>query len=441
MCDCIVWKVDRLARNTNVHSAIRVQLAQYGVKLESVTEPIDDDPLGRAMEGILAVFAQLDNDMRTQRTTGGMKARTEEGGWPHDAPYGYSKDRTPSGASTIKPNEDAPTAKKLLEEFSTGAYTVEQAVELSYQLGIRTKAGEKRTWQTVKNMLTNPRYMGYVSSKFTEGKLIKGLHQSLISERIYYKNQSILSGNTKNNSKQAEEDWPLRGGFLKHICGKPMTGSAPRGKSGPSPRYSCMACRKSEIGAAVSKMRAPLHEDFMTLLNQVRPSENMQRLFKEITLRQWNQEFKEALSFSQKIDKEMAALMNRKSKILDLFIEEQLTEEQKNEKIKDTDDSINALKLRRIEAEEVVEDKESIIDGALMFMSEPASFWNLSGIELKKRVQDAIFPVGLTYDCEKGFRTPILSESYLLIKEIALAGDENPNVVAASGLEPLTPGL
>lgn len=88
-----------------------------------------------------------------------------------------------------------------------------------------------------------------------------------------------------------------------------------------------------------------------------------------------------------------------------------------------------------------MEDKESIIDGALMFMSEPASFWNLSGIELKKRVQDAIFPEGLTYDCEKGFRTPILSESYLLIKEIALAGDENPNVVAPAGLEPATSGL
>lgn len=438
---CIVWKIDRLARNTNVHSAIQVQLMKFGVKLESVTEPIDSGIMGRAMEGILAVFAQLDNDMRTQRTTGGMKARTEEGGWPHDAPFGYSKDRTPSGASSIKPNEDAPIAKKFLEEFSTGAYTVEQAVELSDKMGIRTKAGKKRTWQTVKNMLTNPLYMGFVSSKYTDGKLINGLHIPLISERIYYKNQSILSGNTKNNSKQAEEDWPLRGGFLKHTCGKPMTGSAPRGKSGPSPRYSCMVCRKSEVGVAVSKMRAPLHEDFMTLLNQVRPSENMQKLFKEITLRQWNQEFKEALAFSQKIDKEMAVLMNKKSKILDLFIEEQLTEEQKNQKIKDADDAINELKLRRVEAEEVVEDKESIIDGALMFMSEPASFWNLSGIELKKRVQDAIFPEGLVYDCEQGFITPVLSESYLLIKEIALAGDQNPNVVAPTRIELVTSSL
>lgn len=34
-----------------------------------------------------------------------------------------------------------------------------------------------------------------------------------------------------------------------------------------------------------------------------------------------------------------------------------------------------------------------------------------------------------------------LSESYLLIKEIALVGDENPNVVAATGIEPVTSSL
>lgn len=438
---CIVWKVDRLARNSEYHHIIKAQLLKVGVKLVSVTEPIDDTPMGNLMDSMLAAFAQFDNDIRLARTTGGMKARTEQGGWPHDAPYGYSKHRTPSGASSLKPNEDAPIAKRFLEEFSTGAYTVKQAVDLSNKLGIRTRDGKPRTWQTVKNMLTSPLYMGSVKSKYTGGEILSGVHEAIISERIYYKNQSILSGNTKNQSKQAEEDWPLRGGFLRHVCGRPMTGSAPRGKGGPSPRYSCMTCRKSEIGAAVSKMRAPLHDDFMELLGGVRPSQKMQRLFKEITLKQWNKEFKEALSVSQKLNKEVDSLKDRKSKIIDMFIADQLTEEQKDEKLQQADIQINELRLRMVEADEYVEEKESIIDGALMFMSDPASFWNISGIDLKKRVQDVIFPEGLVYDCETGFRTPVLNESYLLIKEIALAGDQNPNVVAATGIEPVTLGL
>lgn len=438
---CIVWKVDRLARNSEYHHIIKAQLIKVGVKLVSVTEPIDDTPMGNLMDSMLAAFAQFDNDIRLARTTGGMKARTEQGGWPHDAPYGYSKYRTPSGASSIKPNDDAPIAKRFLEEFSTGAYTVEQAADLSNKMGIRSRNGKPRTWQTVKNMLTSPLYMGSVKSKYTDGETLKGLHEAIISERIFYKNQSILSGNTKNHSKQAEDAWPLRGGFLKHTCGKPMTGSAPRGKGGPSPRYSCMTCRKSKIGSPVSKMRVPLHDEFMDLLGDVRPSKKMQELFKTITLRQWNEESKDAIAVSQKLGKEVDSLKERKSKIIDMFIADQLTEEQKNEKLQNTDIQINELRLRMVEADEYVEEKESVIDGALMFMSDPASFWNISGIELKKRVQDAIFPEGLVYDCADGFRTPVLSESYLLIKEIALAGDQNPNVVPGARIELATSGL
>ena len=85
---CIVFKVDRLARNSEYHHIIKAQLLKTGVKLVSVTEPIDDSPMGNLMDSMLAAFAQFDNDIRLARTTGGMKARTEQGGWPHDAPYG-----------------------------------------------------------------------------------------------------------------------------------------------------------------------------------------------------------------------------------------------------------------------------------------------------------------------------------------------------------------
>ncbi len=86
-------------------------------------------------------------------------------------------------------------------------------------------------------------------------------------------------------------------------------------------------------------------------------------------------------------------------------------------------------------------EKEQIIDSALLFMSEPASYWNLASLPLKKRMQDLLFPEGLVYDCEEGFRTPVLSNTHLLIKEIALSGDENPSLVAATGIEPVTSSL
>ena len=182
---CIIWKVDRLARKSEYHHVIKAALAKQGVKLVSVTEPIGDDPMGNLMDGVLASFAQFDNDIRTLRTTGGMRARTAEGGWPHDAPFGYKKARTATGKTTIAANEQAPIAKQFLEEFSTGAYTVKDAVDLAFGFGIKTKAGKKRSWQSVKNILTSPLYMGYIRSKYTDGATIKGLHDGMIEEKLF----------------------------------------------------------------------------------------------------------------------------------------------------------------------------------------------------------------------------------------------------------------
>lgn len=439
---CIVWKVDRLARKSEYHHVIKAQLAKFGVKLVSVTEPIGDDPMGNLLDGVLASFAQFDNDIRLARTTGGMRARTQQGGWPHDAPVGYKKWRTPKGVSSVEPNEDQQKVIDFLIEFSTGAYTVEQARFLALENGITDTKGKVRRWQSIKNLLTNPLYAGFVRSKYTDGQLIKGVHKALVGERIYYKNLAIVAGNIKNNSRQAEPEWPFRGGFLKHICGHCMTGGAPiSGNGQPSARYCCVYCRASVLGRQVSKMRDTVHVEFLELLGRVRPTEETQRLFKAIVLRTWNEEFKDALVVSTRVDAELAELKHKKSRILDLFIEGKLNEAEKNAKIQQAEEEIAKQNLQRVEADAYVQEKEQIIDGAMLFMAEPETFWKLAELPLKKRIQDLIFPEGLVYDCEDGFRTPVLNKSYLLIQKIPADNAEIPCLVAASGFEPLTPGL
>jgi site-specific DNA recombinase len=41
------------------------------------------------MEGVLASFAQFDNDVRSDRTRAGMRAALELGRWTFPAPIGY----------------------------------------------------------------------------------------------------------------------------------------------------------------------------------------------------------------------------------------------------------------------------------------------------------------------------------------------------------------
>jgi site-specific DNA recombinase len=221
-------EVDRVARRSEYHHIIKAQLAKLGIALVSVTEPISDDPSGNLMESVLAAIAQFDNDVRTLRTTTGMKARTEQGGWPHDAPYGYKNARAASGVASLAPDPDtAPIVTALLEKCATGDYTVKQLADVAYELGVRNKSGGKRGWQAVKGMLVSPLYAGFVRSAFTNGKHIKGLHPPLISEATHYRILALFNGESRSHNRQPELDWPLRG-FLRHTCGKAMTGSAPR---------------------------------------------------------------------------------------------------------------------------------------------------------------------------------------------------------------------
>jgi DNA invertase Pin-like site-specific DNA recombinase len=142
---CIVWKLDRFSRDRDDHVTLRILLKNHGVQLESVTEPIDDTPLGKLMETVLSGFAQFDNDIRTFRTTEGMRKRLEQGGWPHEAPVGYKKSRTPSGITTVQPDPKMASKVRLfLETFSTGEYSVRQASDLAFEMGIKNKKGGRR---------------------------------------------------------------------------------------------------------------------------------------------------------------------------------------------------------------------------------------------------------------------------------------------------------
>lgn len=441
---CIVWKLDRFARNSDDHVMIRAILRKNGVSLVSVTEPIDDSPTGKLMETVLSGFAQFDNEVRTHRTTEGMKKRLEQGGWPHDAPVGYVKARTRDGITSIAPHPEMGSKLTMfLEAFSTGQYTVKQAADLAYELGIRNGRGGKRTWQTIENTLKNPIYAGYIQSKYTNGNRYVGLHQPLISEVTYNKNQRILAGKQKAFTRSDENDYPLRRDFLRcAYCGKFVTASAPRGASGIKyPRYGCIYCKTSIIGKKVSKASDEVHEEFRKILARIRYKEGRLKLFKRIVLQRWCDEYDDALKAVYQVNKELEALQAERAKVNRKFARDELTFSEKQELVKEIDAEISDYMKKKVEADEYADQKEQIVDNAMLFMSDPSEFWNRAPLQIQKAVQRTLFPYGLAYDFETGFGTIELNESYLLIQKLAPEDAKDSIVVAASGLEPLTPGL
>lgn len=76
----VVWKLDRLGRDTMELYRIAKEFEAEGQNIVSMTEAIDTrTAMGRAFFGMLAVFAQFESDTTKERTAAGM-ARARENG-------------------------------------------------------------------------------------------------------------------------------------------------------------------------------------------------------------------------------------------------------------------------------------------------------------------------------------------------------------------------
>lgn len=76
----IVWRLDRLARDTKDLLNIVADLEARGIHIASLTEQIDTKtPAGRALFGISSVFAQFEREVLSERTKAGMLAAKKAG--------------------------------------------------------------------------------------------------------------------------------------------------------------------------------------------------------------------------------------------------------------------------------------------------------------------------------------------------------------------------
>jgi site-specific DNA recombinase len=415
----IVWKVDRFARRAEDHLSLKTVLARFGVRLYSVTEPLEDSTTGRLMETVLAAFAEFDNEIRAERSKGGTNARIEQGGWPFYAPLGYINIKDSLNRPTLKKDPlRAQLVQQLFDEYISGNYTQRQITRYAHSIGLRSRKNGKLAVQTIVNMLKNIAYISKVESPST-GKIIPALHQPLITLSTFNKAQEVLNGKSNNYVKQKDAEWPLRAGFL--ICARchsPITGSKPRGRNKSYPKYNCPRCRSSIVKQPVSVDRDLLHQDFQKLLEQIKPKPAHLELFRTIVLRKWNDEYKAIKQRKTNINKDLEELTSKRDRILDLYIDGKLSDHDQNIQLSKLDTNRTILKLQESELVVEINDKESIIDIATDFMANTSTYWSRAPLNIQRRFQNLIFPDGIEYEFGVGFRTPKLSHIYEVIKRM-----------------------
>lgn len=111
----VVFKLDRLARSTKELYILADQLKNKNVDFVSIVDAFDTStPTGRAMFGMLAVFAEFERDIIQQRTKAGLEAARKR------------------GRIGGRPPVDEKTKRHIITLFNAG----ESAIDISKEFGI-----------------------------------------------------------------------------------------------------------------------------------------------------------------------------------------------------------------------------------------------------------------------------------------------------------------
>jgi site-specific DNA recombinase len=228
----VVWKFDRLFRNSEDTAIYRRRLRGLGVKDVSVTERIEDDANGQFQRVILSAVDELDNANRSKRSFVSMKATFKAGRWVWTPPVGYISASKPLQCLQIDPVR-GPMVVKMFEMIATGEATKANALAHLTRLGLTTVRGKALNQQSAARVLTNGLYCGRMFAK-KWNLTVKGDYAPLISEDLFDRVQAVLRGRAAVPvpHKRQNEDFPMRGTLRCNVCNSIVTGSKPTGKMG-----------------------------------------------------------------------------------------------------------------------------------------------------------------------------------------------------------------
>lgn len=194
----LVDKLDRLSRSQfDTLYLIRKVFTKNNCAFVSRAESFDtSSSFGRAMVGILAVFAELERERIRERMADGLEGRAKEGKFRGggNIPIGYDYD-----SETGKLIENTYESMQVKEAFDLfiKRTPIQAIVRTLNDKGYRTRYGEWKDGST-RYMMTNRTYLGEVRHK---GKWYDGLHDGIIDKDVFDKAQEVMKERDKENEK------------------------------------------------------------------------------------------------------------------------------------------------------------------------------------------------------------------------------------------------
>ena len=227
----VVWRLDRLGRDSGEYIPVLKTLKRLGVDVASVTQPTE----GIFMQEIFGVMAEEESRQLSVRVTASKQRRFEEGKWGTPAPFGYDNQKDPEGGSILRPNMEGPIVTEMFERYASGKHSLSDLLHYLNENDYLKSRG------AVSYMLKNPVYLGVVQhGRFARSQFMpkpevtesQGKHRPLVDRETFDKVQERLATN-KNRARGGVRPKYMFSGLIHCAgCGHKYVGRTSAGHGG-----------------------------------------------------------------------------------------------------------------------------------------------------------------------------------------------------------------
>ena len=383
----IAYKVDRISRNLADYIQIRLNLRSFGVEIKSTSEAFADDPAGRFMENMIANVAQFDNDVRTERCTGGMKEAMREGRYVWGASLGYSNIRINSKA-TIAPNEMAPLVRETFERIAANTHSAEEVRKYMAKKGLKGKKGKALAKSYFYRMLKNKVYAGWIA-KF--GELHQGLFEPIVSQELFEQVQRVLAYRKRKNLHYETEhpDFPLRR-LVYSPLGSKLTGCWAQGRGRKYPYY---MFHKDKANFR----KEAFETAFKCYLDKFRLNKQHFDKLKAYVHKNLVQAMKDKYTEAKEIRKKIETLKENQNLLIQKNLQGVIADSVLKQQLDNTEYELMRLNALLVDLPERAKNYEQLLMFVCEFLQTPSETWEKASFKTKLKLQWFYFPKGICF--------------------------------------------
>jgi DNA invertase Pin-like site-specific DNA recombinase len=240
----LVFHTSRFARNQIEARRYKQLLRErLGIRVVSVSQPMGEDhtdPSAFLAESIHEMFDEYYSVSLSFWTRSGLKEKARQGHLVGSLPWGYVRDLATKIA--VPDPARAPLVLQLFERYATGQESDRTLAAWLNATGARTPRGRQFGKDTVREMLCNAAYAGYVSGLRDKSRAIKGLHEPIVTDELFDRVQEVRGWRTRVVKPGPPSDEYLLRKLLRcERCGARMHGT--RGSKTAVRRYMCSTRR------------------------------------------------------------------------------------------------------------------------------------------------------------------------------------------------------